>query len=287
MTYSENKNIPQFNIIEIEDLLDKKEFSKQKKVCNDFYSVFFIHEGEIIFSTTHLNISAEYNSLLFVPINIEHLILVKKKSNGSLIIFNEAFYNNMKHKSLMEDYLVFHQEKLSSIIRLSENEFSETLNLVNLLKLEKMNNAKTSDGNIHQLLTYFLTKSKEKFIAQNKREQVGTSKKRNPIFNKFKQILESSYSTNRNVANYANQLNIHPYCLNEISKLSSGHTASEVIHTRIISETKKLILSTDDSFKEISYKLGFDDPAYFSRYFKKHTGITLSQFKNETRDMSK
>ena len=284
---STNSKIPQFNIIEIEDLLDKKEFSKQKEVCNDFYSVFFIHEGEITFSTTHLSIRAEYNSLLFIPVKIEHQILVKKKSKGSLIIFNEAFYNSIKQKSLLEDYIVFHQEKLSSIIRLSENEFSETLSLVNLLKLEIMNETKTSKGNIHQLLNYFLSKSKEKFIAQNEREQVGTQKKGNPIFNKFKQILESSYSTNRNVGNYANQLNIHPYCLNEISKLSSGHTASEVIHTKIISETKKLVLITDNSFKEISYKLGFDDPAYFSRYFKKHTGITLSQFKNETRDMSK
>ena len=226
MTPSANSDKPHFNIIEIEDLFYKKEFSRHKEVCNNYYSIFFIHEGEITFSTTNLSISAEYNTLLFITENIKHQISIKKKTRGSLISFNEAFYNSVKYKLLLEDYLVFHQEILSSIIRLSENEFNETLSIVNLLKNEIINNASTNHSNIHQLLSYFLTKSKEKFLAQNEREEINTSKKANPIFNKFKQILKSSYTRNRNVSSYANQLNIHPYCLNEISKLSSIHTAA-------------------------------------------------------------
>ena len=287
MTVSEDLSKPYFNIVEIEELYAKNELLQRKELCNDFYSIFFIYEGEIAISTSHLRASAEYNTLLFIPKDIKHQINIKKNSKGSLIRFNGAFYSSIKHKLLLEDYLVFHQEKLSLIIRLSENDFNETLGIVNLLKLELTNDPTTNSANIHQLLSYFLTKSKEKFIAQNEREDISNSNKANPIFNKFKEIIESNYSTNRNIGSYANQLNIHPNCLNEISKLSSGQTASEIIHTRIIMETKKLILSSDNSFKEIAYKLGFDDPAYFSRYFKKHTGMTLSQYQNETRDMSK
>ena len=276
-----------FNIIEIEELLEKKELLHNTELCNDFYSIFFIHKGEIKFSTSHLSVRAEYNTLLFIPKNIKHKIIIKKGSKGSIIHFNKAFYNSIKHKLLLEDYLVFHQEQLSTVIRLSEKHFTETLGIVNLLKLEVANNTGNNNATAHQLLSYFLTKSKEKFIAVNEREEKRDSTTVYPIFNKFKEIIESNYSNDRNISSYANQLNIHPNCLNEISKLSSGYTASQVIHNRIISETKKLILSTDISFKEISYKLGFDDPAYFSRYFKKHTGMTLSQYQSETRDMSK
>ncbi len=287
MTISENLNRPHFNIIDIEDLYDQEKSLYNKELCNDFYSIYFIHEGEITFSASSIKTSAEYSTLLFIPKDIKHQITIKKKSKGSLIYFNKAFYSSIKHKLLLEDYLVFHQEKLSTVIRLSEKDFVETIGIVNLLKLEVANDISMNNATAHQLLSYFLTKSKEKFIAVNKREEKRGSTIVYPIFNKFKELLESNYSNDRNIGSYANQLNIHPNCLNEISKLSSGQTASEVIYIRIISETKKLILSTDKSFKEIAYKLGFDDPAYFSRYFKKHTGMTLSQYQSETRDMSK
>jgi len=287
MTISENLNRPHFNIIDIEDLYDQEKSLYNKELCNDFYSIYFIHEGEITFSASSIKTSAEYSTLLFIPKDIKHQITIKKKSKGSLIYFNKAFYSSIKHKLLLEDYLVFHQEKLSTVIRLSEKDFVETIGIVNLLKLEVANDISMNNATAHQLLSYFLIKSKEKFIAVNKREEKRGSTIVYPIFNKFKELLESNYSNDRNIGSYANQLNIHPNCLNEISKLSSGQTASEVIYIRIISETKKLILSTDKSFKEIAYKLGFDDPAYFSRYFKKHTGMTLSQYQSETRDMSK
>ncbi len=287
MTISENLNYPQLNIIDIEDFSEQKNTMYNKELCNDFYSIYFIHEGEVTFSTNSIKTSAEYSTLLFIPKDIKHQIIIKKDSKGSLIHFNKAFYSSIKHKFLLEDYLVFHQEKLSTVIRLSEKDFTETLGIVNLLKLEVDNDISTNIASSHQLLSYFLSKSKEKFIAINKREEKNNANNVYPLFNKFKEIIETNYSTDRNIGSYANQLNIHPNCLNEISKLSSGQTASEVIHGRIISETKKLILSTDKSFKEISYKLGFDDPAYFSRYFKKHTGLTLSQYQSQTRDMSK
>jgi len=287
MNNSENSNKPHFNIITIEDLYEQKKSLHKKELCNDFYSIYFIHEGEITFSTSSIKTSAEYSTLLFIPKDLKHQISIKKKSKGSLVYFNRAFYASIKHKLLIEDYLVFHQEQLSTLIRLSDKDFAETIGIVNLLKLEVANNISINNATAHQLLSYFLTKSKEKFIAINKREEKRDSTSVYPIFNRFKEILESNYSNDRNIGSYANQLNIHPNCLNEISKLSSGQTASEVIYNRIISETKKLILSTDKSFKEIAYKLGFDDPAYFSRYFKKHTGMTLSQYQSETRDLSK
>lgn len=278
---------PQFNIVKIEDLLQTKEYLKHTEYCSEFYSVYFIHKGEITYSAAHLSIIAVYNTLLFIPANIKHHISIKKQSKGSLIIFNEAFYNSIPQNYPIEDYLVFHQDKLSLSIMLSENEFIETLSIFKLLELERLKNSTSSIGSLHQLLSYFLSKSKEKFLAQNKREEISSSKKKNPIFKEFKKMLESNYTVDRNVSNYANRLNIHPYCLNEISKLSAGLTASAVIHSKIIAEAKKLMLSTDKSFKEIAYELGFDDPAYFSRYFKKHTGVTLTHFLNKSRDMSK
>ncbi len=118
-------------------------------------------------------------------------------------------------------------------------------------------------------------------LSKNEKNEKISKKKANPIFKKFKKILESDYTEDRTVVYYADLINIHPYCLNKISKISSGQTASEVIQNKIISEAKALILNTDKTLKDIAYKLGFDDPAYFSRYFKKHTGIAPSNFQKQ------
>ena len=78
-------------------------------------------------------------------------------------------------------------------------------------------------------------------------------------------------------------LNMNPSCLNELSKRVTGITAGELIRNRVIEETKKLLYSSRMSGKEIAYELGFDDPAYFSRFFKKYTGTTLKEFRDNSR----
>lgn len=105
-------------------------------------------------------------------------------------------------------------------------------------------------------------------------------RRKKPIFKKFEQLVDKNYLEDKNVSNYANLLCIHPFCLNKICKLSVDKTASDVIHNRVLQEAKKMILASDKSFKEIAFELGFNSPAYFSRYFKKHLGINPSQFRD-------
>ena len=82
---------------------------------------------------------------------------------------------------------------------------------------------------------------------------------------------------------YAELLNMSPSCLNEVAKRTTGITAGELIRNRVIDETKKLLYSSGMSGKEIAFDLGFDDPAYFSRFFRKYTGTTLKEFREHSR----
>ncbi len=272
---------PYFKIIKYENRFQINKLLSQSRINDDFYIVCFTRSGKLTLLGTEINIIAEYNTLLFFQPNVKYHISLTETTKGCVIIFNKAFFDIFNNDTSLEDYLLFNQERIHLTIMLSENNFNEILNIINLLKLENESNLPTSNSNLHHLLGYLLSKSKEKLLFQNKREVDGLSKKRNPIYKKFTEMIESNYTKDRNITSYAKKLNIHPYCLNEISKLSANRTASEMIHKKIISEIKKLILNTDKSFKEIGYTLGFEDPAYFSRYFKKHTKITLTQFQNQ------
>jgi AraC-like DNA-binding protein len=100
---------------------------------------------------------------------------------------------------------------------------------------------------------------------------------------KFKQLIEENYTAQKNVSPYAEMLGMNPSCLNELSKRTTGITAGELIRNRVIDETKKLLYSSGMAGKEIAFQLGFDDPAYFSRFFKKYTGTTLKEFRENSR----
>ena len=82
------------------------------------------------------------------------------------------------------------------------------------------------------------------------------------------------------VSQYADILRLPPKELLRAFKRRGYEKPSEVIRDRILLEVKKLLVNTDLDVKQIGSKLGFEDPAYFARFFKKNTGITALEFRN-------
>jgi AraC-like DNA-binding protein len=73
---------------------------------------------------------------------------------------------------------------------------------------------------------------------------------------------------------YAKSLSIHVNSLNRSVKEITGRTTSQQIAARIIQEAQALLKHTDWNVSEIAYGLGFEEPAYFTNYFKKQTGMS-------------
>jgi AraC family transcriptional regulator, transcriptional activator of pobA len=86
----------------------------------------------------------------------------------------------------------------------------------------------------------------------------------------------------RAVAEFAQALSIHPNHLNAVCKEVVGKTASELLQDSILLQAKSLIKNSEYSMKEIAYQLGYEEPNYFFRFFKKHIGLTPSEFKNKS-----
>lgn len=95
----------------------------------------------------------------------------------------------------------------------------------------------------------------------------------------FKQMIQSHYRELKQVKEYAVKLHITPLYLNEVVKEITGFAASHWIQQEIILESQRLLYYTDMDIKEIAFDLGYDDYTYFSRFFKKNTGYTASEFR--------
>lgn len=95
----------------------------------------------------------------------------------------------------------------------------------------------------------------------------------------FKQLIKKYFKELKQVKQYASLLHITPLYLNEVMKEMTGFPASYWIHQEIILEAKRLLSYTSKNIREIAWELGYEDYTYFSRFFRKNTGITASVFR--------
>jgi AraC family transcriptional regulator, transcriptional activator of pobA len=99
------------------------------------------------------------------------------------------------------------------------------------------------------------------------------------LFLKFLELVRNNFANNFTLNQIAEKLQTTDAKLNELSKLHTNKTAQNVIYSLIISEAKRLLIYQNLSIKVIAYQLGFNDPFYFSNFFKKHTNTSPKVFK--------
>ena len=104
------------------------------------------------------------------------------------------------------------------------------------------------------------------------------------LFKDFSLLVEQNYKTLHAVTDYAHRLGISPKSLAKHFQKLGSQTPSDFIKGRIILEAKRQLIYTSDSVKQIAYSLGFNDAAYFNRFFKKATSKSPLQFKKDQKN---
>lgn len=136
---------------------------------------------------------------------------------------------------------------------------------------------------IHELLSALLGQLAGK-LSQTKFDQILPENRGSEIERAFNQLLKLKFMVWKRPAQYAEALSITVAHLNETVKKMSGTPVSLQIQQRAILEAKRLLYLTGLSVKEIAYEVGYTDPVYFSRLFKKITALTPLQFREQFHD---
>ena len=103
----------------------------------------------------------------------------------------------------------------------------------------------------------------------------------NHTFKNFLKILEDNYKSDEGVDFYAEKLFMSSRNLNLICKSILNRSVSEIIETRKLIEAKNLLVNTDKTVAEIGYELGFNEKAYFTQVFRRKSGQTPTEFREE------
>jgi AraC-like DNA-binding protein len=220
------------------------------------------------------------HQVFFVNQDQIHQVIEQKKTIGYAIVFSDqflvennipfAFIHNLKlfndfdfHPPLLlndhdVDKLKSIAEEMDSIYRTSMPFKIEALgSLVKLFLIHCNNLCSLSEDAPHLIET------------------------KNLILGRFKKLVNNNFSSWHSTIEYAKAMNISSDHLNRTIKALTGKTAKEHIQNRIIIAAKRMRYFSELSNKEISYRLGFNDPANFSAFFKKHTGLSPTEFSNE------
>jgi len=107
----------------------------------------------------------------------------------------------------------------------------------------------------------------------------------NETFINFLKILEDNFRRPLGVDFYAEKLFMSSRNLNLICQKIMNQSVSEIIETRKLTEAKNLLASTNKSISEIGFDLGYNEKSYFSNVFKKKSGQTPSEFREEMQNL--
>ncbi|RBO84681.1 helix-turn-helix domain-containing protein [Marinomonas aquiplantarum] len=114
---------------------------------------------------------------------------------------------------------------------------------------------------------------------QNNGDESATEVTESSRIQRLKELIESHFREHWSTQDYAQALSTSTSRLNRLSKASFNKSVLALAHERLLIEAKRSLIYTARSVDEISYDLGFKDPGYFSRFFKRATGIPPGKFR--------
>lgn len=191
------------------------------------------------------------------------------------LVFHGDFYCIEYHKNEVScNGLLFNNIYKQPFISIKDNELDLVFEKIHL---EIKKNEPYSEPILRTYLQLILAiSSKIKKLGQ----QLVADSTTHPL-EKFKELLELHFVTQRNILFYAKEMALSPTALAKKCKKYFGKSPSKLIQERVILEAKKQLHLTRKSIKEVAAVLNFDDEHYFSRFFKKHTGTSPTIFREK------
>lgn len=178
------------------------------------------------------------------------------------------------NRSLVSDFQ-FLNNGTYPIITINKQSKSAILNIFERLVTEFKSNLKPNPDIIHSYLYTLLTELKILYGLNNLQSQNASFQ----ITSQFRMLANEKVKENLKVADFAKMMNISPNHLNKSVKKSSSKSASKILDEIKLIEVKYLLYQSTLSVSEISYEMGYLDPSYFTRFFKKRENITPTEFR--------
>lgn len=161
-------------------------------------------------------------------------------------------------------------------LEVNQHQMLETyFNLIHEKTLEGTSHA----SDIIRSLIYILINELDSIYQSVQVDSDPSDGKNTHILSKFKSLLAEHFIEERQVSFYADKLHLTPKYFSTIIKEVSGKTAGEWINEMLVLEAKVRLQNQKQSIAQIAFDLNFSDASHFGKFFKKHVGISPSDYR--------
>ena len=279
---AEGFSAPEHPLISLNILKNSSHLKKNMEFACDFYIICFkkVKSGELLYGKTRYD---HDTGLMFFtkPNQVLTARGLQLAEKGFVIHLHEDFLMGHPLFTEIKKYDFFDYETHEAL-HLSPREKKIMWSLFHKMETEYHNNPDEFSKSIilshlDSMLKYAQRYYKRQFIDRKPLSGVTVTKFNVQLNSYFEQGLANSKGLP--TVNYiADQLHFSPKYLSNMLKQETGKTALELIHLHVISEAKNLLVGGEQSISGISYQLGFENPPYFSRLFKKEVGVSPKEF---------
>lgn len=263
-----------FSIRDIQLLLAGKDMV-QELHRHDFFYILALEKGAGVHEIDFTSFKVCNHSVFFMQPGQVHQLTLKSGSSGYLLQFKAGFYYPHDKAS---NHLLRKINKMN-FCRFDADGFKRPLSALTHIFNEYNSKQEKYEEVIRANLDILLIE----LIRQNCRNgSPATVSYTRERLEEFLELLNIHIATRKQVSHYAALMNLTPYQLNAICKTSLGKTCSQVITEHIILEAKRYLLATTNQVNQIAWQLGYEDVSYFIRLFKKQTGFSPEQFRQNS-----
>lgn len=248
-------------------------------IHSNLFQIFLMENGKTFFIGEHVRVELNKPSILTMPENTLHEFRQEKGARGTVISISYA---------LMEELLEHYPRGLTDMEKMQlfqqsddQTVFDQIFALGRAIDDELKKDRIGKTVNIRSLLGLVLIRilrlKQEKFPAQ-----LPSTHDLNYIhFKAFQNNIKQTNSSRKQIREYALELQMTPVHLNRICQSVAGKSALQVVRDYVILEAKRHLSYSSYSIAEIAHLLDFKEPNYFSRFFKKATGMSPKDFRKK------
>lgn len=247
----------------------------------DYYALCICTAGEINIEIDRHQYKVDANSFLIsAPSTIVKFLKTSDDFMMKLLFFDKNFLiKNISNPFIIEKMELFSKGSYSIVKTTAKN--SELLqNLLSYLKKKSRKQGKFTEEIVRTIIFNLLLETAEMMENKNRNGAEKEDGKKD-LYLKFSQLIRENIRQQKTVQFYADQLCISNKYLIEIIKKAIGKTPHEVIDETLLKEAYVMLGNPEITISEIAFELQFNSASAFGRFFKKHTSLSPSEYRNK------